>query len=167
MMDGGLLSLPIAPRVALEHVIAPALATLPARMNSTAARVMLLAIALQESGLRARVQSGGGPARGLWQFERGGCAGVLRHEASRDLAHSLCEEAGVEPSASALHAALMFDDLLAARMARLLLWTDPAPLPTDEFGGWRLYLRTWRPGHPRPHDWPEHFATARDVVVPG
>lgn len=163
-----MLSLPIAPRGALEHVIAPALATLPERMNSPAAQVMLLAIALQESGLRARVQSGGGPARGLWQFERGGgCAGVLRHEASRDLAHSLCEEAGVEPNASALHTALMFDDLLSARMARLLLWTDPAPLPTDEFGGWRLYLRVWKPGTERPHDWPEHFASARDVVVSG
>lgn len=163
-----MLSLPIAPRVALEHVIAPALATLPARMNSTAARVMLLAIALQESGLRARVQSGGGPARGLWQFERGGgCAGVLRHEASRDLAHSLCEEAGIEPSASALHAALMFDDLLACRMARLLLWTDPEPLPVDRLGGWRLYIRVWKPGKERVTTWPNHFDKARDVVVSG
>jgi len=38
--------------------------------------------------------------------------------------------------------------VLAAGLARLLLWTDRPPLPAlqDVEGGWQLYLRTWRPG---------------------
>jgi len=41
-----------------------------------------------------------------------------------------------------------FDDVLAAGLARLLLWSDPRRLPAvgDEEGSWALYLRTWRPG---------------------
>ena len=58
---------------------------------------MLLAIGLQESRLTHRRQIGG-PARGLWQFERGGgVAGVLRHAASRDHALSVCDARRVAP----------------------------------------------------------------------
>ncbi len=41
-----------------------------------------------------------------------------------------------------------YDDVLAAGLARLLLWSDSGRLSTvgDEQGAWNLYLRTWRPG---------------------
>lgn len=166
-MDGvGLLSLPIAPGVALEHIIAPALARMPQRMNSTAARVMLLAIALQESGLRTRVQTRSGPARGLWQFEaRGGVRGVLRDTETSAMARELCEAACVEPEQGAVHRALVDDDRLACQFARLLLWADPEPLPVSEVPAWEYYLRTWRPGRPRPSKWSANWRAARDAVL--
>ncbi|MCY1303002.1 hypothetical protein D9M70_526890 [compost metagenome] len=51
-------------------------------------------------------------------------------------------------SAGAIWRALEHDDVLAAGFARLLLWSDPKPLPLagDEQGAFDLYLRTWRPG---------------------
>ena len=38
--------------------------------------------------------------------------------------------------------------MLAAGLARLLLWTDPARLPgaADVEAAWQIYLRQWRPG---------------------
>lgn len=148
------------------------LALLPAAMDSEAARVMLLAIGLQESGLTARVQivdgGGQGPARGLWQFERGGgCAGVLRHSASRYWMHSVCAARSVEPTPAALWTALATDDVLAAATARLLLFTDPKrlPEPGDEAGAWALYLRVWRPGKPHIDRWPAVYEQAMGVAA--
>lgn len=147
--------------------IAPALALLPARMTSPAAEVMLLAIGLQESGLIHRRQIGG-PARGLFQFEQGGgVRGVLLHSLSRQHALAVCEARGVAPSAAAVYAALEHDDILAAAFARLLLWSDPAPLPeVGEVGAsWDLYLRTWRPGKPHRHSWDRIYARAMEEVL--
>lgn len=146
------LPLPISLADAQTHILTPALSMLPAMMGTPKARVMLLAIALQESGLAHRVQVGG-PAHGLWQFERGGgVKGVLRYHTTRDLARHVCRERGVNPNRWAVYKALSHDDILAACFARLLLWTDPHALPAlgDESGAWDLYLRTWRPGKPRP-----------------
>lgn len=166
-----LLPLPISPGNLHLEVVQPALALLPPAMDSRAARVLLLAIAGQESGLRARVQHPlrpgmpPGPARGLWQFEQaGGVAGVLRHDATRELAAGVCRLRGVPATRVAVWPALATDDVLAAAFARLLLWTDPAPLPADEAGGWALYLRTWRPGRPHPDRWPANFAAAQGAV---
>ena len=168
-----LLPLPIAPADALAQIIDPGMFRLPEQMDSPAARVMLLAIALQESGLKARAQAGGGPARGLWQFElSGGCDGVLRHRKTRDLARRLCAESGIDATPQGLHWRIEHDDILACQAARLLLWTDPAPLPAtlalnsyDADGAWALYLRTWRPGRPRYEHWPAHYTTARATVL--
>ena len=143
-----------------------ALALLPDRMTSDAARVMLLAIGLQEGRLIHRRQIGG-PARGLLQFERGGgVVGVLRHASSRDHAIALCHERGIGPNAPEVYERLEHDDVLAFGFGRLLLWTDPKPLPAigDVQGAWDLYIRTWRPGKPHRHTWDALYAQAVDAV---
>jgi len=52
-------------REVMEKAILPALAILPAKMDTPQARVMLLAIGLQESEFAHRRQMGNGPARGF------------------------------------------------------------------------------------------------------
>jgi hypothetical protein len=144
------------------QAIRGALTLLPAALDSPQARVMLVAIGLQESRFTHRRQLVGnppratGPARGYWQFERGGgCAGVLTHQASRYWMYRLCELRHCKPTAHALWNAIEQDDVLAAAAARLLLFTDPRKLPEvgDEEGAWKLYLRTWRPGKPHRLSW--------------
>jgi hypothetical protein len=159
------LPLPIAPRDALVQIIDPALHLLPPKLTSDQARVQTLAIFLQESGLKCRVQIGG-PAHGLAQFERGGVTGVLSHPASADLAKSLCAVRGVPAVCESVYVALATDDLLAAGFARLLLLTDAAALPAlgDQAAAWAYYQRNWRPGRPHPEAWPQHYATALATV---
>lgn len=140
----------------VRRVIHEALALLPANMGRPAAVCIQLAIAGQEADFHHRWQvidrrrpEVRGPARGLWQFERGGgVRGVLTHPATREHAYRICRLRGVEPGAAAVHPALESDDLLAAAFARLLMWTDAYRLPVlgDEEGAWQMYLRTWRPG---------------------
>jgi len=127
---------------------------------------MVLAIALQESGLAARTQAEGGPARGLWQFERAGVRGVLTHPSSASHARRLCAARACPASEYSVWIALAGDDLLACGFARLLLWTDPAPLPAlgDADGAWACYERNWRPGRPRPEHWAANYAMALDAV---
>lgn len=144
----------------MEDALRPAMALLPARMDTPEAGCMLLAIGLQESRFVHRRQIGG-PARGFWQFEkgtrasRGGVWGVFLHAASRDHLATLCKARGVAADPDAIYTALEYDDVLAAGVARLLLWTDPKALPPvgDEDAAWALYLRTWRPGKPKPDSW--------------
>lgn len=146
-----------------RSIIEPALSLLPARMNSPQAMAMLLGIGLQESHFEYRRQLGNGPARSFWQMERGGGVhGVLRHQASAKLAAGICVRRGVEPTDMAVWQAIEQDDVLAAALARLLLWTDPQPLPalSDTAGGWALYARVWRPGRPRPAEWPANYLRA-------
>lgn len=150
-----------------ERAIAPALALLPARMSGLETEVLLLAIGLQESRLTHRRQIGG-PARGLWQFERGGgVSGVLRHAATRDHALRVCDARSVAPVPEQVYQRLEYDDVLAAAFARLFLWTDPKPLPAvGEIGAaWDYYLRTWRPGKPHQYTWDTLYARAMDAVL--
>ncbi|WMD23025.1 hypothetical protein RAS12_11825 [Achromobacter seleniivolatilans] len=156
----------------LKEIIAgginPALALLPAKMDTASARIMLLAIGLQESRFLHRRQVGG-PARGFWQFEQsGGVRGVLTHSASRDFANAVCAARGVEPVTAAVYPALETDDVLAAAFARLLLWTDAGRLPSagDAQGAWILYTRTWRPGKPHPQTWSAVYVQAVAEVNP-
>lgn len=152
----------------VETAILPALALLPAKMDTPAARVMLLAIGLQESRFVHRRQIGG-PARGFWQFEQGGgVRGVLTHPASAALARQVCEVRGVAPTTAAVYAQLENDDVLGAAFARLLLWTDPKSLPAigDADAAWALYLRTWRPGKPHAQTWPALHGQAVAEVAP-
>lgn len=155
--------------------IDPALKQLPDHMDSPQARIMLLAIALQESRLLHRRQLVGeppkpiGPAKSFWQGERGGgmVKGVRLHIQSKDLASKLYASRGVEPTDQAIWDAIENDDVLAAGLARLLLWTDPHKLPAvnDVDGAWDLYTRAWRPGKPHIATWAAFHRQAREFVM--
>jgi hypothetical protein len=158
--------------VANDTILTPALELLPPRMDSKEARVMLLAIGLQESRFLHRRQLVGnpprptGPAKGYWQFERGGgCLGVLTHPASRHMMMQICKDRGVAQNSSALWDAIEHDDILACVAARLLLWTDPLRLPHDAENGWDTYVRVWRPGKPHRHTWDAFYNQAVQIVV--
>jgi hypothetical protein len=151
-------------RLAIE----PALLLLPARMESVEATVQLLAVGLQESRFEHRRQIGG-PARSFWQAEKGGgmVHGVLRHPATKKHALAVCDARGVRPADEAVYVAIEHDDVLAAALARLLLFTDPYPLPKlgDAAGAWGYYLRTWRPGNPHPHTWDALYTKAIEAMA--
>lgn len=148
------------------EILSPMFGLLLPEYDSREARVLLLAIGLQESRFAHRRQVNG-PARGFWQFEKGGgVVGVLTHPVSRQLAISVCRERLVHPNPRQVYGTLELDDLLAAAFARLLLLTDPKPLPALGRGGeaWEYYLRNWRPGKPHPHTWNGLYAQAMSHV---
>ncbi|WP_175716568.1 hypothetical protein [Burkholderia anthina] len=156
--------------------INPALKLLPSKMDSAAARLLLLAIGLQESGLTARRQFGNGPAHGLWQFELGsqarggGVWGVFLHDSSREYLRQLCDARSCAFTPASIYSVIEIDDVLAAGLARLLLFTDRAALPAvgDVGGAWTLYSRrTWVPGKPHPDKWPDNYARAMRFVQRG
>ncbi len=157
----------MSPETCLSTIIRPAAALLHSLGGpppSNAADRLLLAIALQESGLVARYQGSPdatpGPARSWFQMEVGGVQGVLYHPASAKLAAELCAACDVQPTGPTVWRAIEGHDLLAAGLARLLLWTDPHPLPTDEDAAWLAYERCWRPGAPSRERWATAWATA-------
>ena len=154
------LPLPITPADALGQIIAPALATLPPEMDSPEARLMLLAIALQESGLRTRVQNGG-PARGLWQFEVNGVLAVMHNMHTAGPVFDWCRDNGIQYGGNGIYNRLADDDELACVFARLMLWADPRTLPEigDTMGAFDYYERNWRPGKPSYTRW-------RDTAYP-
>jgi hypothetical protein len=159
----------IAPEI-LDRIDA-GMALLPSALSSDRARVMLYAIGLQESRFlhRRQIVNGKpiGPAKGFWQFERGGgCKGVITHAASRFWMHRLCQRQNVPFTAKDVWDQLERDDAFAAVAARLLLFTDPKVLPeiTDADGAWQLYLRTWRPGKPHKKTWAAFHAEAAQLV---
>lgn len=150
--------------------IGEAFRLLPVDMDSREARVMLVAIGLQESRFKHRRQLVGsppkpvGPAKSFWQAEQGGgmIHGVRRHVATAVAAAKLIAARGVQPNDRAVWDAVENDDVLAAGLARLLLWSDPHRLPAvgDAEGAWKLYLRTWRPGKPHRATWDALYAEA-------
>lgn len=162
----------MTPGLALRHIIDPnlrALAELGAPCPiSDSARTMLLAIAMQESGLAHRRQVRG-PARGWLQFEAGGVAGVLAHVACRPWLRVALDAWLLPTTAFALHATLEWSDTAAVWLARALLWADPAPLPppSPESVGisYSYYIRLWRPGRPHPEAWPGHWERACRAVA--
>jgi len=138
---------------ALTGIIRPALSALPQNMRGEKAEILLLAIGLQESRFTHRKQIKG-PARGFWQFEPTGVNGVWTHPASRLLVQKLCAEQGANSREQA-YKLLENNDILACQLARLLLWTDPMPLPDarESLPAWHYYLRNWRPGKPHQATW--------------
>src|ERR1044072_5855205 len=136
----------MSPHLFLLRAVEPGLSLLPGYMTSDCAKIWLMTIAGQENNLIARKQMGGGPATSYWQFEQAGVNAVMKSQAK--LAEGLLATCDIDPSEA--HAALQYNDAVACAFARLLLWSDPAPLPlaSDVAAGYALYLRTWRPGRP-------------------
>lgn len=135
------------------------------QFDTPAAHQMLAAIAFQESDFIHRRQIKG-PAKGFWQFELAGILGVRNHDSTYAWANYMCDIFRIENKAYSMHQALEYNDQFAATMARLLLWTDPRPLPTTQQEGWEYYLRNWRPGKPRPEKWPESWQKAIELLNP-
>lgn len=163
----------MTPQEFVERVLGPGLEfcqQMGGPPPSVDARRMLVAIALQESGLQHRFQlSGGGsqpgPARGWWQFEQGGgVKGVMTHPSCAPVLKRACMWLWVLPEPFAVWRAIEGNDLLATTAARMLLWSDPKPLPKTQQDGWEYYLRNWRPGAPRPLTWPANWEQAAGVA---
>jgi hypothetical protein len=151
------------------YILPAALRVLGPPYDSPEARALLLAIGLQESRFTHRAQVRG-PARGFWQFEKGGgVMGVLTHpttvapvrEAMGALRYHTPGET-LDETAARMHGTLEHNDTLAAVFARLLLWTLRAPLPGPDQPslGWGQYLDAWRPGDPHAQTWNAFYAEA-------
>lgn len=133
------------------------------------AELLMLTYSGVESAWTDRVQSGNGPAHSFYQMERmGGVNGVLTHPATKKLAGESCQAMHVSPDAA--HAwsimATEHGDNLATAFARLLLWTDPAPLPqvgSPEMA-WQYYLRLWQPGKPDHNRFTERYGEAINAI---
>jgi hypothetical protein len=161
------MSLPMK-RPEFEKLCSGTFAILGHRFDSKEARAMLWAIGRQEGRMIYRRQIGG-PARGLFQFERGGgVKGVLNFHSTRLHAIALCNARNVKPTMQAVYQALEHDDILACGFARLLLYTDPAPLPRaqlpEEQEAWNYYIANWRPGSPHRHSWGDFWKEAVEMV---
>ena len=155
----------------IQHIhtftLPAAYSLLPPQMSSPAASALLLTIGLQESRFLHRRQLGG-PARGFWQFERGGIAGVLQHHATAaPLQDALIALHYPDRSATTCYALVADNDTLACVFARLLLWTEPSSLPhVDEPSkAWDQYLATWRPGKPHQATWDAFYRQAWELVA--
>ena len=155
----------------IDHIIPAAYAVLPPGLNSPAATAMILATGLQESKFRERRQVGGGPARGLWQFERGGgVKGVVTHPDTRDILRAALVTLRYEKAIGQtllLYQAIEHNDVLACVFARLNLWWLPVALPdrTQPDSGWAQYIRAWNPGAPHRETWDGYFARAWDLAA--
>lgn len=152
----------------VRYVIPAAFSLLPAGLRSLEASALLTAIGLQESRFLERHQRPQGPAKGFWQFERAGLRATLSHHRTRELALCVISQLRYrEPAFSTLHQALEHNDVLAAAMARLLLWADPLTLPGPEAPdtAWAIYLRCWQPGRPHPTTWKGLYKEAWDRVL--
>lgn len=132
---------------------------LPENLRTIDARVLLYATSTQENPTRSPrqiIRKDGklqpvGPAGGDYQFEKtGGIRGLVNFKSPRlqGMLADVCKARGVAVNVDALFDAIQTDPILAAALARLLYFTDSAPLPKagDEQNAWNTYLRTWRPG---------------------
>ena len=153
----------MTPETALQLVIRPTLAFMGGKYATVPAQHMLVATGLQESAFDHRKQIGG-PAHSYWQFERAGVKGVLMHRATGNFAIHLCRELDHPEDLEGVYQAMQQDAILACVFARLLLYTDPKPLPLTKEDGWGYYLRLWRPGKPHPTKWPANWMRAEQAI---
>ncbi len=159
----------MSPRLFLLRVIEPGLALLPTYMVCNQSRVALMAIAGQESNWAARQQVGG-PAVGYWQFEESGITEVIAKQGHLvQVVLGTLDIPILDLPVPAAHAAIQYNDPLACAFARLLLWSDPEPLPAigDTATCWQYYERLWRPGKPDVTRWAPAYAMAVSTVASG
>jgi hypothetical protein len=153
----------LLPNLATVSLIAPELTDTPA------SRLMLLAIAGQESDWTHRIQSGNGPAHSFWQMERGGGVhGVLHHSVTGPILRRATVALQVAPDEVAIWGMMASPagDALSTLMARLLLWSDSRALPIvdDEEDAYTYYIDNWRPGRPSRSRWAGVYPEALDAV---
>jgi len=163
----------MTPRLLLDLVIKPTLLWLaPQRWDGRDAWRMLIAIAMQETGLRHRDQlsrdgTAGqvGPATGWWQLELGGgFRGVERHVATRDVLLQARKALALPERDEQRWASICWGDAYACLLARALLWTHADPLASAAADGWQQYLELWRPGKPHPEAWAGAWSAALSAV---
>lgn len=162
----------MTPELLLSTGIVPALTYLRGHgiPDTLAARRLILAIAMQESGLRHRRQVGAdgsesGPASSFVQFEKGGgCKGVLTHGSVKEAMLKACADFNLTPTPEGLWEAMRYNDVVACIAARLLIYTLPSMLPERQELGWQQYINAWRPGKPHPEKWSTNWSAA-DLIV--
>lgn len=158
--------------LAQRFIVPAALSLLPRQLDTPEARSLLLAIGLQESEFSKRRQVTSNPtyapARGFWQFERpGATTEVLVNAHTRPLLLPALEALRYPADGTVCWEAFEHNDVLACVFARLFLLTSPRanPGPAAAAAGWQVYVSTWRPGRPRPDDWPANYARAWAVTA--
>lgn len=174
-------------RQLVEQDFAQGLALLPLAMsrNLPQVQIQLLTTHLQESPgqdqcqiTNSKTPGACGPARGIFQFEKGGgVAGVMGHPSTKVAAAEVCRLLGIPATVDAVYEALRTtDDRLDVAFARMLYWTDKDPLPKmgDVTASWEYYIRNWRPGafsNGTPDQrvklrkkWSTNYATALEVL---
>lgn len=90
----------------------------------------------------------------------------MKHPRSGHHVSALCKALGVPCELEAIYQAIADDDVLAAGIARLMLWADPRALPEigDEDEAWDCYLRNWNPGKPSRRRWEKAYPDALEVT---
>lgn len=155
----------MTPDIFFKRIVEPTLTWMDASPSVAipirdSARVLLMAIAGQESFWKERRQVPVAYARSYWQFERGGgVAGLFGHVATRLKLGTVCAACDVPYDPDTVFEAMAWHDMLACAMARLLLYSDAAALPPvgDKEAAWQYYLRNWRPGAPHRHTWDARY----------
>lgn len=130
----------------------------------------ILAIALQESRAKFRKQIGAqglptGPANSYVQFEKGGgVKGVLNHASTKGKITRILADYDINRTEQDVWEAMRYHDILAACMARLLIYTLPDSLPVTAQQGWDQYISAWRPGHPHRQTWDAFWQQADEAT---
>ena len=158
-------------QLAYDLFVRPALDEAAARhnrpaLNSPLALRYVVAAMVQESDMLEVVQRPTGPGRGMAQFEGGetqALGGLLKLPQVAWVRTSITE-LGWPLDREILHWACMVDQRVSALLARALYWSDPAPLQDDEQIAYAIFTRCWRPGKPRPQDWPRSWRMAGEIV---
>ena len=157
----------MTPIVARRLIVVPTLEWLGRPFDSVEARVLLLAIGMQETRFEERDQGDSaieGPALGFWQFEKPAVADFFARGTVllRSRAGMLMADLPATPIA-AWHAIGQGADHLACILARDLLWRgvrSPLPALGDIDGAYAQYLKAWRPGKPSRDRWTTAYAQA-------
>lgn len=99
-------------------------------------------------------------------MSRAGVGGVYHHPVSACRLRDLCAAAWVQHEVDDIWRAIEGHDLLALGVARLLLLTDPRPVPLTTDEGWTCYAaRLWRPGKPHQATWPAIWRAAVEACA--
>ena len=153
------------PSACLSTVIVPTLTEM--NRDSPEARLILLAISIQESAL-THLEQVGGPARSFWQEEPNGIKAVIQNQVVNRILFDYCQRHGISFDEPDIYAAVATEpgQPLACVVARCLLLADPHPLPAigNEEAAWNCYEWNWRPGKPDRSRWTDSYQAAMAAI---